>query len=250
MCALHGPSIRTYCVACCFCLITMWFPFVTESYKFFIASYPATNAKKLSVMHASCIFIMIKECHAFPCVHARKNLHHFFEQIDEFHMRYKTIKTNFNPRRCELRTRLHFTCSLPRQTFVHELTNYSLLKSCLHTNLLDTQRDATQLHFFCIPVSFLCRHWLSVWYTLTVHRNRIKYLAQSLGLMMMMMMMIIIIISFFKNLVVPGGILFILKDLLKSRTQNFSKVFIKRKSQYQYKIPAKALCNSNFQENT
>lgn len=146
MCALHGPSIRTYCVACCFCLTTMWFPFVTESYKIFIASYPATNAKKLSVMHASCIFIMIKECHAFPCVHARKNLHHFLEQIDEFHMRYKTIKTNFNPRRCELRTRLHFTCSLPRQTFVHELTNYSLLKSCLFSRENLTNRHGIQTY--------------------------------------------------------------------------------------------------------
>lgn len=110
----------------------MSIPFVTESYKFFIDSSPAAYAKKLSEMHASCIFIMIKEFHAFPCVHARKNLHHFLEQIDEFHMRYKTIKINFDPRRCELRTRLHLTavyrCS-------HFCMNYSLtialLKSCL-----------------------------------------------------------------------------------------------------------------------
>lgn len=130
-CLPYMEAFVFYCVACCFCLITMWFPFVTESYKFFIDSYPATNAKKLSEMHASCIFIMIKECHAFPCVHARKNLHHFLEQIDEFHMRYKTIKTNFSPRRCELRTRLHFNCSLPRQSFLHELTNYSLTEIML-----------------------------------------------------------------------------------------------------------------------
>lgn len=113
-------------------------------------------------MHASCIFIMIKECHAFPCVHARKNLHHFFEQIDEFHMRYKTIKTNFNPRRCELRTRLHFTCSLPRQTFVHELTNYSLLKSCTAYKLARhaTRRNAASFLLypclFPVPALIIC----------------------------------------------------------------------------------------------
>ena len=33
---------------------------------------------------------------------------------------------------------------------------------------------------------------------------------------------------------------FILEDLINSRTQNFSKVFIKRKSQYQDKILAKS----------
>ena len=110
----------------------MSIPFVTESYKFFIDSSPAAYAKKLSEMHASCIFRMIKEFHAFPCVHARKNLHHFLEQIDEFHMRYKTIKINFDPRRCELRTRLHFNCSLPAQSFLHELlANYSLTEIML-----------------------------------------------------------------------------------------------------------------------
>ena len=105
----------------------------------------------------------------FPCVHARKNLHHFLEQIDEFHMRYKTIKTIFNPRRCELRTRLHFTCSLSRQSFLHELTNYSLTEIMLvqsrrlnqqarHTNLLDTQHSFisfVSLSLSCAGIDYL-----------------------------------------------------------------------------------------------
>ena len=35
---------------------------------------------------------------------------------------------------------------------------------------------------------------------------------------------------------------------MKSCTQNFSKLFIKRKRQYQYKIPAKPFPNSKFRE--
>ena len=164
-------------------------------------------------------------------------------------MRYKTIKTDFSPRRCELRTRLHFTCSLPGQSFLHELTNYSLTEIMLvqsrrlnqqaqHTNLLDTQHSF--ISFVSLPVSFLCRHWLSVWYTLTVHRNRkmprsITWLDDDdddddddNN-------------NFFKKIwSCRVRNYFILEDLINSRTQNFSKVFIKRKSQYQDKILAKS----------
>ena len=39
-------------------------------------------------------------------------------------------------------------------------------------------------------------------------------------------------------------------NLTKSCALNYGKIFIKRKRQYNYKIPAKLLCNSKFQEIT